>query len=178
MQVGTKPASCLLDVFVCSTTAVRAEKLSSTSNFLQCPQRWLKHSSWKGFQGPWKSWRYLNGAGLLGWTAESLGCCKPTENWRAFFADCSRLSDPGSLPHGFKPQLNSKIHLDVLTKLAVQKSQVLGRLSYSALEVSSLQQDVLGKTSGAQWVLKTYPAPHPKFYGKTGLRLIKFQPAL
>lgn len=114
------------------------------------------HSSWKGFQGPWKPWRYLNGAGLLDWTAESLSCCKPTETWSAFFADCSRLSDPGSLSHGFKPQLNGIIHLDVLTKLAARKSEALWRLADSALEVSSLQQDVLGKTSAAQWVLKTY----------------------
>lgn len=52
-QVGTKPASCLLDVFISSTAAVRAVKWSSILNFSQCPQRLLKLTALeKAFKDP------------------------------------------------------------------------------------------------------------------------------
>lgn len=85
MQVGAKPASCLLDVSVSSMAAVRAAKGSNTSNFSVSTKTTEAHSSWKGFQGPWKPWRYLNGARLLDWTAENLSCCKTHWNLKCLF---------------------------------------------------------------------------------------------
>lgn len=45
MQVGAKPASCLLDVSVSSMAAVRAAKGSNTSNFSVSTKTTEAHSS-------------------------------------------------------------------------------------------------------------------------------------
>lgn len=83
----------------------------------------------------WRSWKYLNGVVLfyLDWNAKSHSCYKPIQSLRAIF--CWLFQTFRSWKH-FSWLEASVVHLKVLilTELAAQKMQILGRLTYSDLQ--------------------------------------------